>query len=219
MARKNVKLGQMLIEAGIIDEFQLDSALSYQRHWGGRLGGSLIQLGYVSEDKLLDFLAEQLELPQIDPSRRKIPNDVLSYVPVEKALEYNIIPIGRKEMYGTVYLLVAMSDPTNLNVVDALQFATGCRVKPAISSRKSILEAIERHYGTLPQDEELVSAPPPGVVEKGDLFDLDSATEILFPGDPPAPRSAETLESRLLQLLLLLRDKGILSLQDYERLK
>ncbi|BCR05387.1 hypothetical protein DESUT3_24560 [Desulfuromonas versatilis] len=209
----------MLIDAGIIDEFQLDSALSYQRHWGGRLGGSLIRLGYVTEEKLLDFLAEQLELPQIDPARRKIPADVLGYVPMEKAVEYNIIPIGRKEMYGTVYLLVAMSDPTNLNVLDALQFATGCRVKPAIASRKSILEAIERHYGPLPADEDLVSAPPSVRENKAELFDLEESPELLLSGSSGADQPPASLEQRLQQLLILLRDRGVLSLQDYERLK
>ncbi len=219
MARKNVKLGRMLIEAGIIDEFQLASGLSYQRHWGGRLGTSLIKLGYVSEAKLLNFLADQLDLPQLDPSKRKITKEVLSHVSSEKAMEYNIIPVDRKEMYGTVYLLVAMSDPCNLNVIDALQFATGCRVKPAIASREAILAAIERSYGPLPGDEELV-APEEGLPDDSeDPFEFEANTDIYFPPPGLKGKRPETAEEKFLQLLIILREKGILSLQDFERLK
>ena len=59
---KNPRLGEILKHTGIIDDFQLNSALSYQRQWGGRFGESLIKLGYLTEDKLQNFLARQFDL-------------------------------------------------------------------------------------------------------------------------------------------------------------
>jgi len=144
LARKTLKLGEMLIEAGILHDYQLNSALSYQRHWGGRLGGCLIKLGYLTENTLLDFLADQLKLTRVDLAECSISDEVLEMIPAEKAREYNVIPLDRKEMYGTVYLLVAMADPTNLLAIDAIQFMSGCQVRPALASESAVREAIDR---------------------------------------------------------------------------
>lgn len=188
---KNLKLGEILKQAGIIDDFQLHSALSYQRHWGGRFGESLIRLGYLSEDKLQDFLARQFDLPQIDLLDRKITDDVLAYIPAEKARELHVLPVERKSVSGTIYLVVAMTDPTNLMVTDSLQFITGCRIKAALASAEAITSAIDMNYG----------------VEMNDQVELDFALEELAsqvpkpttklsvkppakPVAPPAPRTA-----------------------------
>lgn len=214
MPKRNLRLGEMLLKAGIIDEFQLNSALSHQRHWGGQIGSSLVKLGYIGEERLLKFLAEQLNLTRIDLSRLAIRDEVLSYVPVEKALEYNVIPVDRKEMYGTVYLLVAMSNPTDLIVIDSLQFATGCRIRPAIASRIAIKEAIERCYGTLPSTLKKPAKAPELDDKVWEERDPGKASplENLF----HAPMTSEEKLDRLLKLLM---DKGILSDAEYEQFK
>jgi hypothetical protein len=153
---KNLRLEEILKQAGIIDDSQLNSALSYQRHWGGRFGESLIKLGYLTEDKLQDFIARQFNLPQIELFGRKIPEDVLAYIPLEKAREFNVLPVERRELSGTMHLVVAMTDPTNLMVTDSLQFMTGCRIKPALASDDAITSAIEKYYGhEMDEQEEL----------------------------------------------------------------
>jgi len=215
MTRKNMRLGEMLLAAGLIDEFQLNSALSYQRNWGARLGACLVRLGYLTEANLLNFLAEQLKLPCIDLSRRVIEADVLAFLPAEKAREYTVIPVDRREMQGTLFLLVAMSDPTNLGVVDDLQFMTGCRVRPALASEASIREAIESWYGPTPAGEAESFAPADA---------SPAAASAGPPGLPvatvePTPSPAETTEEKLQRLLRILAEKGILSLREYERLQ
>jgi len=214
MTRKNPRLGEMLIAAGLIDEFQLNSALSYQRNWGGRLGACLVRLGYLSEASLLEFLAEQLKLSRIDLTRRAIASDVLAFVPAEKAREYNVIPVDRREMHGTLFLLVAMSDPTNLTVIDDLQFMTDCRVRPALASEASIRAAIDEWYGAAPEaDEDVSAAEEPGEAQSAQASELPAnATEA-------TPARAETTEEKLHRLLRVLVDKGLLSLREYERLK
>ncbi len=203
----------MLVKAGKIDEFQLNSALSYQRHWGGQIGSSLVKLGYIGEEDLLRFLSEQLNLTRIDLSRISISPEVLHYVPVEKALEYNIIPVDRKEMNGTIYLLIAMSNPTNLIVLDALQFATGCRVRPALASHDAIREAIERCYGSLPPRVKTLDDPP---VEVKSLPDIDP---FHFPPVKQEQDTHRTIDEKFELLIKVLMEKGLLSISDFERLK
>jgi type IV pilus assembly protein PilB len=144
---KNLKLGELLIKAGLIDGFQLNAALSYKRHWGGRMGESLVRLGYISEKDLRTFLARQFDLPEIDLITHRIPAEVLDYIPESKAREFCVIPVDRVEIRGIMHLVVAMPDPTNLYVIDALQFITECWIKPAMVSADTILKAINLQYG------------------------------------------------------------------------
>ncbi|OHB30181.1 MAG: hypothetical protein A2X84_07125 [Desulfuromonadaceae bacterium GWC2_58_13] len=208
-----MRLGEMLVKAGKVDEFQLNSALSYQRHWGGQIGSSLVKLGYIGEDDLLRFLSEQLNLTRIDLSRMSIPAAVLESIPVEKAVEYNVIPVDRKELNGTAFLLVAMSNPTNLIVIDALQFATGCRVRPALASHDSIRAAIERCYGSLPTRVRTLEDPPSRVDPVPDIDPFH------FPPFKPENGPIKTVEEKFERLVRILVEKGLLSIGDLEHLK
>lgn len=230
---KNLKLGEILKQAGIIDDFQLNSALSYQRHWGGRFGESLIKLGYLSEDKLQDFLARQFDLPQIELFGRRIPEDVLAYIPVDKAREFHVLPVERRELSGTMYLVVAMTDPTNLMVTDSLQFMTGCRIKAALASDDAISSAIEKNYGAEIDDQveldfalEDLAEPPKPVVPK-------TAPVQPIPIVPPTPVAQPTsaahadvfsksalkqLESRYENLVRILLDRGVIDNKDLDEL-
>lgn len=213
MARKKAKLGQMLVEAGLIDEFQLNSALSHQRNCGGgRLGNSLVKLKYVTEENLLSFLAEQLDLPRIDLSRRRIPASLLAFLPAEAAWRYKAIPVDRKEMNGALCLLVAMADPTDGAAVEALQRVTGSRVRPALAFESAIVEALVNHYG------------PPLMIEE-EPHRTAAGEEPAAPRTPSAGVSVSsrerpaTLEEKYHRLLKILHNKGILSLRELERLK
>jgi len=209
MAKKNLKLGEMLTRAGIIDEFQLNSALSHQRNLGGRLGHSLIKLGYISESRLLTFLADQLNCPRIDLAGEQVAPELAAMIPEEKARQFNVLPVRRGEMSGTVYLLVAMSDPTNLMVIDSLQFMTGCRIRPAIAAEADIRSALNRVFGSN-EDEELAEAEV--VVEP----EPERQAE---PAPMPAIRAARSTEEKYQALLLKLKDLGVLTRQEYEELK
>lgn len=206
MPNKVIKFGEILLQSERINAFQLDSALSYQRNCGGRLGESLIKLGYISEEELLQCLAQQLKLPRIDLFKHDVSGDVLNCIPAEKAREHNILPVDRKELHGTSYLLVAMSDPTNLHLLDALQFMSGCRVKPVLAPASDIRDAIRHYYDLSGAD-----AVPPLTNEKP------------VPRRPPAfpeAAAAETsADAKLQALLRVLLDKGFLTLREYERLK
>ena len=235
---KNLKLGEILKQAGVIDDFQLNSALSYQRHWGGRFGESLIKLGYLTEDKLQDFLARQFDLPQIELFGRKIPKDVLAYIPPEKAREFRVLPVEQKEINGSIHLVVAMTDPTNLMVTDSLQFMTGCRIKPALASDEAITSAIEKYYGAEVDDQEeldfaledlaepakpaqpVVSVMPIPEPEQG----LMQAPAPIAPAAAPAPdmghymAALKKLEDRYENLVRILLDRDLIGPEDLDEL-
>jgi hypothetical protein len=234
---KNLKLGEILKRAGIIDDFQLNSALSYQRHWGGRFGESLIKLGYLTEDKLQDFLARQYDLPQIELFGRRIPEDVLAYIPLEKAREFHVLPVERREISGTMHLVVAMTDPTNLMVTDSLQFMTGCRIKPALASDDAITSAIEKYYGPeVDEQEELDFAledlaeppkPPQPVVPVMPIPEPEPEPELMpAPAPPAAPApdmghymaALKQLENRYENLVRILLDRDLISHEDLDEL-
>jgi hypothetical protein len=216
VAKKNLKLGEILIQAGVIDEFQLNSALSHQRNWGGRLGNSLIKLGYVTEEILLKSLSEQLKLPRVNLADKIIPDDVLSCLPVAKAKEYHVIPVAKKEANGVQCLLVAMTDPTNLNVIDEIQFMSGCRVRAALSTEASIQKAISKFY----DKEELVTSDNQFDTIQTVIPDDDEvAHETNYSATEPVKNRAETAEQKLEMLTKILLDKGIITLREFERLK
>lgn len=237
MTQKNIKLGEMLIQAGKLNAFQLNSALSHQRNWGGRLGASLLSLGYISEQELLKFLATQLKLPRVNLVGYKISKEVLHYIPAEKALELNVLPVERKDVNGTIYLLVAMCDPTNLMLLDSLQFMTGCRIKAALASEREVREAINFHYYGAPAPVEApqavaVSAPMAAAgdesyarssyssegVEVIHSQTLMTATENKSVSIANLSANAG-LDEKYQALLRLLLDKGVLSLLEFDRLK
>ena len=233
---KNLKLGEILKQAGIIDDFQLNSALSYQRHWGGRFGESLIKLGYLTEDKLQGFLAQQFDLPQIELFGRKIPEDVLAYIPLEKAREFHVLPVERREINGTMHLVVAMTDPTNLMVTDSLQFMTGCRIKTALASDVAITSAIEKYYGPEVDEQEeldfaledLAEPPKPSqlVVPVMPVPEPEPmpAPAPIAPPAAPAPdmghymAALKQLEDRYENLVRILLDRDLIGHEDLDEL-
>lgn len=207
-----MKLGEILKQAGIIDDFQLNSALSYQRHWGGRFGESLIRLGYLSEEKLQGFLARQFELPRIDLTGRRVPDDVLQYIPAAKARELNVIPVERRELSGTIQLVVAMTDPTNLTAIDSLQFLTGCRILPALASTESIGRAIERNYIAPVITQETLDLSLDEILEP-------TTPAIVAKSEPTVPIQAfRRLEERHENLVRILYERGLLQAKDLDEL-
>lgn len=217
MTQKNLKLGEILIAAGVLDEFQLNSALSHQRNWGGRLGHSLIKLGYVTEETLLKSLAEQLKLPRVNLADKEIPEEVLKCLPVTKAKEYTVIPVAKKEANGVQCLLVAMTDPTNLNVIDEIQFMSGCRVRAALSTEASIQKAIAKFYD---HDVSVAAADEYDTIQMITPDEDEAAQDTTgYSAPEPVTNRAETIDQKLEMLTKILLDKGIITLREFERLK
>ena len=142
--RPREPLGEIMIREGLITRDQLQRGLVRQREIGKRVGDSLVELGYLSEEELLNALARQFALPQLSLSSIS-----LSPLPIRDRLspkylrEHRVLPIELKD--GV--LTVAMTDPTDPYTVDDLRMSTGYAVSICLAKEREILEAIDQFYG------------------------------------------------------------------------
>jgi type IV pilus assembly protein PilB len=146
MSSDNKKLGEMLVEAGLINPAQLQEALRHQRIAGGRMGSNLVALGFVTEDVLMDFLAHQTGVPRLDLHNLDVPAEVLKRIPRRLADQLNVLPVGIKEPKS---LVLAMADPSDLNAIDSARFASGLNIEPVVVSHSALKIAIPEQYRKL----------------------------------------------------------------------
>ncbi len=139
-----VKLGEMLVRAGMISQEQLDEALEAQKSNGEKLGFNLIKLGYVKEDDITQLLSEQYGVPSINLRHFEIDETVINLIPSEVAQKYLVLPVNRT---GAT-LTISMADPTNVFAMDDIKFMTGYNVEPVVSSELALRDAIDKYYGT-----------------------------------------------------------------------
>lgn len=215
-----VKLGELLKKSGLIDEYQLQSALSFQRNWGGRLGTCLVKLKYIDEDEILTFLAKQFDLERVDLYRVDIATDLLRLVPEAKARQYQVIPVKMADRQGAPCLHYATFDPGNIAVADDLRFIVGGNVQAMVASEEAIKAAIEVYY-------ESVREETPAPKESGtEVRRREPATRTEAPAARPAPQKRvtgkarpQTLEEKYQLLLKVLTKKGVLSQKEFDMLK
>ncbi len=139
-----MKLGDMLLDAGLIQKKQLEEALGVQKSEGGRLGYILTKLGFISDEEVTSFLSRQYGIPAVNLDHFEISEDVIKRIPVDVAQRYSIIPLSRT---GST-LTVAIADPTNIYALDDLKFITNLNIEPVVASEYSIRKAIEKYYET-----------------------------------------------------------------------
>ncbi|GBD97461.1 MAG TPA: type II secretion system protein GspE [Nitrospirae bacterium] len=141
---KKKKLGELLINEGLITEEQLDNALTLQKGKNKKIGKVLIELGYINEVQVAEILTKQLSLKLVDCDKHNPSKEVLSLVPKATAERKLVLPL---EQNGRV-LMIVMANPLDWETIEDLSFETGMRITVAISSENNILNAIERLYGS-----------------------------------------------------------------------
>jgi hypothetical protein len=140
------KVGEILVQAGVIDQFQLNAALGEQARWGRPLGATLIKLGFVEERDLVRALASQLDMPVASLEGKRIHPDVLSLIPGDIAERHMVIPLFVKTEGEVDFLYVGVEDPGNLEVLDDLAFRTGKQIRPVMVGPSELWEGIDRYY-------------------------------------------------------------------------
>jgi hypothetical protein len=138
-----IRLGDLLVKAGVIDDDHLKAALAEQAQWGGKLGDILVRMQFLTEDVLVRALAKQTGFQRADLTGEGVP-EALEKLPADVAEEFGVVPVGLEDEGRT--LVVAMSDPLNIMVSDQLRSVTGCRLVPQIAGTSSIRDAIARWY-------------------------------------------------------------------------
>ncbi|MBL0209415.1 MAG: hypothetical protein IPQ13_00635 [Holophagaceae bacterium] len=175
MSAPTKKLGELLVEAGLLTPVQLSETLRHQRFHGGRMGGNLVSLGFISEDMLMDFLAQQTGVPRLEgKALEHIRPEVLKRIPQRMAEQLTILPIEFKEPKS---LILAMADPSDLNAIDSARFASGLSIEPLVASHSMLRAAIAEQYRK-------ADPVPETTFEVGRSFSSEDALPVSF--DLPA---------------------------------
>lgn len=136
-------IGELLLHAGAVTEEQLSQGLARQKATGQRLGQTLMELGFVTEAEMLSALESQLGLPYVQLDDAAIDPAVVALVPANFAQRHGLIPLREED--GK--LVLAISDPLNIQAVDDARLILGRDVSVVIASQREIDQAIKQYYG------------------------------------------------------------------------
>jgi len=150
IAEKQPRLGEILLQKGLINEYQLSLALEKQKLSGKRLGKILIDEGFVSEQLIIDLLEQQLGISQVQLYDIDIPTEVVRMIPEAVARKYTCLPYKKE---GNI-LYVAMADPLNLFAIDDLMVITKCEIESCFALSDDIKKLINKFYGFNDTDDE-----------------------------------------------------------------
>lgn len=169
-----LRLGEFLVEKGIITTKELELAVSQQQKTKKLLGQVLIEMGLVGEKKLLQILAEQQGLTFVELKNIKVDEKVLKSVPAKFAWHYKIMPIDISDNV----LTVAISNPFDVWSIDDLESHLGLRMEKALATSEDILSAIKKYYGVAADTIERLLTGGPGETAKAG-FGTQEAVEDL----------------------------------------
>lgn len=170
MSGKTKRLGDLLIDAGLIKQEELEKALGIQKFTGKKLGELLIDEGFVKESQIIEVLEFQLGIPHLDLEKYFINPEMPRLISEKLARRHVLIPVIKER--GN--LIVAMADPLNIFAIDDIKIATGMEVIPAISTKENIENAINRYYGS--ESAENAIEEFRREYQMADLEDLDAQT-------------------------------------------
>lgn len=184
------RLGELLLESGIITEPQLQTALEEQQRTKKKLGDVLLAQGVLTEHQLIEVLEFQLGIPHVTLSRFQIDAKLSQVIPEQMARRYQVLPIrvdGRK-------LMVAMADPLDLFVIDDLRMSTGFTIEPAIISRGELQRGIARLYGLQDSMNEMIKDLGAGVAQ------IDALDSVILGEDSPVVRLVQQMIEQAVRL-------------------
>jgi type IV pilus assembly protein PilB len=170
------KIGEMLLKGNIITPEQLRSALDTQKKTKERIGSVLVKSGFIKEPELLAFLGRQFNVPVVDLSKYEINAEVVRLLPedmVQKNLALPINRVGAK-------LIVAVADPSNMAIIDAIGFKTGYAVELVLASEKEITSAINKYFDQSMDFKDIISELDEDleVVREEDFEALDQESRV-----------------------------------------
>jgi len=221
------KLGDMLKDAGLIDDFQLETALSHQRNWGGKLGAILIELAFVKEDDVSRLVAQKLRLPHVNLFDPEVPPDVIKLIKPETAKKYRVVPVKKE----ATSLVLAMMDPLDIEAMDAIRFATGLTVKPSLALDSEIRDAIRKYYDGENVVREQAQSPFQPAASSDGKMEVFHGVDLTMPQEAISVASSPVLTDgaigqhvqgddwvRLDALITLLMEKGLFTPEELVRM-
>lgn len=200
------RLGEILIDEGLIDEIQLRSAMGHQKNWGGKLGSALLELGFITEDVIRHVLEDQLKQRCLTESQLVPDPKALELMSMQDALRYTVLPL---RVDGTGITL-AMSNPFDLAVTDEIGFKLGKKVNGVLAVEALIKKAIKKYY----------SGSNSGRDYRVELKSDDSQAEVIHYGNrqeekPAEPKRTEPSADLIAKAVAyLLIEKGIIKREE-----
>ncbi len=186
--KRRRRLGDLLIEVGLITQEQLEEAISLQSKKGIRLGQALIELKYLDEQQLLEVLEYQLGIPHINLGDNLLNPDIIDLIPREIAYKHKVIPVDKRGER----LVIATADPFNVFAIDEIREITGLNVELLLATERDIEESITRHYGVQGVAETVIQT-----LEEDDEEEFESEAELRQMGDEaPIVRLANLILSQ-----------------------
>ncbi len=165
------RLGDLLVKEKVITPEQLEQATKLQKESHTRLASALVKLGFLSDEDVTNFLSRQYGVPAINLSYFEIDPAVVKLIPFETAKRYQILPLSRVG----ASLTIAMVDPTNVFAMDDIKFMTGFNIEPVVASESSIVEGIDKAYGTSKEEE--LEQVMQGLNDAGEGTDIEVQNE------------------------------------------
>lgn len=154
--QKRKRLGDLLVDAKVITDEQLQAALLEQQKTKLRLGEQLIKLNLVTEQQLIEVLEFQLGIPHVNLSHQEIDPKLIHIISEEMARRYQVFPLKKR---GNK-LIVAMSDPLDYFAIDDLRLSTGFQIEPVIAKKEELKLAINRYYGMQQSIDQMMEGLP-----------------------------------------------------------
>ena len=176
------KLGEILLKENLITPEQLKQSIDHQKANGGRLGTSIVKLGFLNDDEVTAVLSLQYGVPSFNFAYFDINPTITKLIPMDTAMKYQVLPLSLEKST----LMLAMVDPTNTFAMDDIKFMTGFTIEPVVASEAAIMEAIKKYYGSVEDQErkneleEIVNFIDEGLTESlepEDLEQLEKAAE------------------------------------------
>lgn len=181
------RLGDMLLQEGVISSAQLEEALKYQVIFGGKLGTNLIEMGALSEADLTRALSRKFGVPAATPEElQQISAAAREALPRDLAEKYAVVPVRLQQRR----LTLAMADPGDLKVLDEIAFRTGCIIQPTVAAELRIVLALEQAYG-IPRDRRYINVLPSRPAAAAAPVPATSTPE------PPVPEPTPTVVPEL----------------------
>jgi hypothetical protein len=179
-----MRLGEMLVKAGVTTELNINAALAEQRQWGGKLGQILVRMGAVPEHLVVLALSRQLGLPWLDLGSVEVLHDALiQRLPRAQCEHYRALPL--QYLADRRVLRVAMADPHDVVAVDDIQRRFGARLEPLLVGEQALAGAIRRLFGA--QSAQVLREETSGPVL------MDNSGEVRLSGIPRAATPAPQL--------------------------
>lgn len=173
--RKKLRLGDVLVQNGVITEEDLQRGLERQKGSGRKLGETLVDEGIATEENIARALSNQFHYDMVDLQNTEIPQEILDLVPANVLKKHRAIPFEYSPDNMNV-LRVAMSDPMDIGAMDDINIITNLQVEPVVATMGSVMLAIDRYYGQAEVNsalEEYTREKESQVIEQEDMYSED----------------------------------------------